>query len=315
MSGLQPHASPRVRWAWARTALAAVGAALSLGCAAVEHGLAASDYAGQALSTRSPRGAARLRDEARFDKSIAAYLTEHGKPDFLYIVDRQKLYLFWVESDRATKFDRVLMEASQAQELGRIPGSLMKWLPQQAQQNLHAKRQREQRHAQTRAKRSRAEQARSAPRQTAPGALAPGGAYLNAFEPEELVQRMREPLTAADPGVAGWRRARLRGGGVMWSAEAGRTRYEVSSRRIAFTTPISSSGGHLPGSARLAIQRLNNAIFAARAERVSQLAIELAERAAADRSGRTQFQKRVAGRTLRIGRLTGQGVFSYSIHP
>ena len=41
----------------------------------------------------------------------------------------------------------------------------------------------------------------------------------------------------------------------------------------------------------------------------------LAERTVSDRSGRTSFAQRVAGRTVRIGRRVDSGVFIYSIHP
>jgi len=280
----------------------------------MEHKLSASDFAGEAISTRNSRGAGRLRDEARFDKSVAAYVDEHGKPDYVYLVDHQKLYLFWIEADRATKFDRVLLEASEVHELGRIPGSLMKFLPAEARRSLEVRRARAQRSAQVRARQSRAQQARRAPARV-PGSRAPDGTYLGGFEPSVLVERMREPVTAADPGVEGWRRATLRGGGAVWSAEAGRTRYQVTEGSVAVTMPISTSRGSLPGSARVAIQRVNDAIFAARSEAVTRVALEMAEKAAADRSGRTQFRKRVAGRTLRIGRLADRGVFSYSVHP
>ena len=85
--------------------------------------------------------------------------------------------------------------------------------------------------------------------------------------------------------------------------------------RVALTVSVPASRSDLPGSARLAIERLNDAIFAAKAEAVTDQMMNLAERAVADRSGRTSFAQRVAGRTVRIGRRSDTGVFVYSIHP
>jgi hypothetical protein len=107
----------------------------------------------------------------------------------------------------------------------------------------------------------------------------------------------------------------LRGGKVAYVANVGRTQYEVRDERVAFTVFISASRGQLPGSARLAIKRVNDAIFAAKADAVTQQMMTLAEKAAADRTGRTTFSRRVAGRTIRLGRRLGDGVFAYSIHP
>ena len=89
----------------------------------------------------------------------------------------------------------------------------------------------------------------------------------------------------------------------------------TSPERVAFTVSVSASRGDLPGSARLAIGRVNDAIFAAKADAVTNQMTELAERTVADRSGRTSFAQRVAGRTIRIGRRADTGVFVYSIHP
>lgn len=306
-----------------RTACAALALALVAGlpfaglagCAAIDHGLRARDFAGEALSPHTARGAERLRAEMDVDASVARYVAEHGRPDYLYVVDRQRLYLFYVERDGAAKFERVLVEASTVEELGRIPGSLMKHLPAEARARLERQRSVEQRRAQARAKRSKAEQARRGPSRSGPASRAPGGTTIGGFDAREIVARMRTPVTAADPGVSDWSQGRLRSGGEAWSGRAGRARYEVSAERVAFTTPISASRKQLPGSARVAIQRINAAIFAHRAEAVTQRALEMAERAAADRTGRTRFEQRVAGRTIRIGRLGSQGVFAYSVHP
>jgi len=288
---------------------------LALGCAAIEHGYQAKQYAGEPLSPQSGRGAQRFRAEVALDKTIAAYVAEHGRPDYFYIVDREKLYFFYTKTDSAAMFERILIEGSQVTELGRIPGSLLKLLPKQTREQIETRRATEQRRAQGNARRARTRIARSKPRSPGPAAIAPSGAYIGGFDASEIVARMRSPLTAADPGVPDWRESRLQGGVLAYTAKVGRTQYEVADGRVAFTVYLSASRGELPASARLAIQRVNSAIFAAKADAVTQQMVALAERAVADRSGRTNFAERVAGRTIRVGRRVDAGVFAYSIHP
>jgi hypothetical protein len=287
---------------------------LALGCAAIDHGYKAQQYAGVPLSPAKGRGAERWPDELKQDETLASYVGQHGRPDFFYIVDRQKLYVFYTDTDQAAMFERVLMEPSQLTELGRIPGSLLKLLPDATRQQVEARRANEQRRAQTQARHTRAKIARSSGRSASPAALAPGGAYIGGFEVSEIVARMRAPRTAADPGVADWHESRVRGG-AAYTARVGHTQYEVSPDRIACTVGLPASRADLPGSARLAIGRVNDAIFAAKADAVTDQMMGLAERAAADRTGRTTFAQRVAGRTIRIGRRVDTGVFVYSIHP
>ncbi len=289
--------------------------AFALGCAAVEHGYKAQQYAGVPLSPTKGRGAERWKAELQIDETLANYVSEHGQPDYFYIVDRQKLYLFYAGTDDAAMFERVLMEPSQVTELGRIPGSLLKLLPAQTQQQVESRRVSAQRKAQAKTRQAHAQIARRAPRKaSAAAAIAPGGNYIGGFEVDEIVARMRAPRTAADPGVPDWRESRVRGG-TAYTAQVGRTQYEVGPERVAFTAYLSASRADLPGSARLAMERLNDAIFAAKAEAVTNQMMDLAERAVADRSGRTSFAQRVAGRTIRIGRRVDTGVFVYSIHP
>jgi hypothetical protein len=299
-----------------RTACA-LALGLVLGCAAFDHGYKAQQYAGVPLSPTNGRGAERWPDEVKLDETLASYVAAHGQPDFFYIVDRQKLYVFYTGTDKAAMFERVLMEPSQLTELGRIPGSLLKMLPEATRKQVEARRAGEQRRAQTTARHTRARIARSAGRAAAhgsPAAIPPDGGYIGGFEVTEIVARMRAPRTAADPGVADWHESRARGG-VIYTAQVGRTQYEVSPERVAFTVSVSASRADLPGSARLAIGRVNDAIFAAKADAVTNQMTDLAERAVADRSGRTSFAQRVAGRTIRIGRRVDTGVFVYSIHP
>ena len=133
-------------------------------------------------------------------------------------------------------FERVLMEPSQVTELGRIPGSLLKLLPAETQKQVEARRASEQRRAQAKTRRAHAQIARSGAAQasSAAAAIAPGGNYIGGFEVDEIVARMRAPRTAADPGVPDWRASRVRGG-TAYTAQVGRTQYEVGPERVAFT--------------------------------------------------------------------------------
>src|SRR5258706_52824 len=108
-------------------------ATVALGCAAVEHGYKAQEYAGVPLQPSKGRGAERFAAELQMDETLASYVSEHGRPDYYYIVDRQKLYFFYTGSDGAAMFERILMEPSQVTDLGRIPGSLLKMLPEATQ--------------------------------------------------------------------------------------------------------------------------------------------------------------------------------------
>ncbi len=293
----------------------ACGLALALGCASVEHGYNAQQYAGVPLAPTKGRGAERFRAELEHDETLASYVAEHGRPDYFYIIDRQKLYFFYTATDQAAMFERILMEPSQVTELGRIPGSLLKMLPEPTRKQVEARRASAQRRAQTQARHAQGKIDRSAPRRAgSAAAIAPGGNYIGGFEVAQIVARMRAPRTAADPGVSDWRESRVRGG-VAYTARVGRTNYEVGPERVAFTTAVPGSRAELPGSARLAMERINDAIFAAKAQAVTDQMMALAERAVADRSGSTSFSKRVAGRTIRIGRRVDAGVFAYSIHP
>ena len=106
-----------------------IASALAIGCAAVEHGYKAQQYAGVPLAPTKGRGGERWKAELQLDETLAGYVAEHGRPDYFYIVDRQKLYLFYTGTDKAAMFERILMEPSHVTELGRIPGSLLKLLP------------------------------------------------------------------------------------------------------------------------------------------------------------------------------------------
>ena len=87
---------------------------LALGCAAIDHGYKAQQYAGVPLQPTQGRGAERFPAELAMDETLARYVAEHGRPDYFYIVDRQKLYFFYVQSDSAAMFERVSSDPSES---------------------------------------------------------------------------------------------------------------------------------------------------------------------------------------------------------
>ena len=309
----------RTRRVLARALRAGLLLAFALGCASIDHSYKAQQYAGVPLSPSQGRGAERFPAELAMDETLARYVGEHGRPDYFYIVDRQKLYLFYTQTDAAAMFERVLTEPSQLTELGRIPGSLLKLLPDATRKQIEARRSGDARKAQAQVRQKKAKVARDTARggsSSSPAAIAPGGHYIGGFDASEIVARMSAPLTAADPGVRDWHESRVNGGNASaYTAKVGRTQYEVRPDRVAFTIYLSASRAELPGSARLAIERVNGAIFAAKARAVTDQVMALAERSVADRSGRTSFSQRMAGRTVKVGRRVDAGVFTYSVHP
>jgi hypothetical protein len=292
-------------------------ACLVLACTAIEHGYETANYANRALATRGVDGAHRLQAEADLDGTVRNWIRDHGRPEYLYVVGRQKLYFFYTERDEAVMFEREFIARSKATELGRIPGHLLRNLPPKERERLVARRNRATRTAKARARARRSRARAVPPSRSAPAARAPGasGAYMSTFDLEEIVQRLRPPLTAADPGVRGWREGRLSDGRRRFTARAAGVRYEVRPDRISAVADMSAKTRHLSAAARLAVTRVNAAIFGVRADAVSDATLPLAEQVSKDRSGRTRFARRIQGRTVQITRVPARGTFVYSIHP
>jgi len=288
--------------------IAAGLAAVALGCAAVEHARDTQAYVGRTLAAGHGDGAARLAAEARLDATLRDYLAEHGRPDYLRVMGRQKVYLFYTRSDAAVMFERELA-TSRVTELGRIPGSMLELLPPAEARRISTQRAEQGRRAKARAR----AQARARP---APAAPSPGaGSYFGAFDAKQIVERMTPPMTAADPGVRSWRQSRTANGTRSFAAKVGGTQYEVRPDRVVMSSAIAAKRRSLPTSARLGVTRVNQAIFAQRADSITDAVIPLAERVSKDPSGRTRFDKRIAGRTVRIARDPRRGQLVYSVHP
>jgi hypothetical protein len=286
--------------------IAAGVAAAALGCAAVEHARDTQAYVGRTLAAGHGDGAARLAAEARLDPALRDYLAEHGRPDYLRVMGRQKVYLFYTRSDAAVMFERELA-TSRVTELGRIPGSMLELLPPAEARRISAQRAERGRREKARAR----AQARPAPAAPSPSA----GTYFGTFDAKQIVERMTPPMTAADPGVRSWRQGRTANGTRSFAAKVGGTQYEVRPDRVVMSSAIAAKRRSLPTSARLGVTRINQAIFAQRAEAITDAVIPLAERVSEDPSGRTRFDKRIAGRTVRIARDPRRGRLVYSVHP
>jgi hypothetical protein len=288
--------------------VAAVLMGTLLGCATIEHSMSISEVAGRTLSTRGGDGAARLQAEMEVDATLRDFVAGNGRPDYLHVVDRMGLYFFYVREDRAVKFERELIPPSTVRDLGRIPGSLFKLLPKRDVDSLVARREVEQRQHEARAA------AKPRRRRAAPAARDPSG-FLSRFDVREITGRMREPLTAADPGVSGWRNVRFSDGVSGSTAKRGGTRYEVRPDRLVVAMSISSARKTPPPQARLEVMRVNSAVFGAHAKAVTEHTMKLMTGVASDRTGRSPAAQRIRGRMVRIDRVPQTGQIVYVVRP
>ena len=277
------------------------------GCAAWDHAMQARDVAGRPLDVRSAEGRQRLDMEASFDASVAEFLARESKPDYLFVESRARLYFFYVKSDRVVMFERDLQE-SQVSDLGRIPGSLLRKLPDAVRQQLIARRK-------AASKRAKVAHARRAQAQPVPAKAASGGAYFGAFDVEALADRMRDQPTAADPGVRTWKRSTLPDGRRRLFAKKAGNRYEVRPDSASVAGNAGPKTRSLPRSLRLGIARVNRAVFQNKAEAVSRAVLPYVKKVLADPSGRTRVTRRVEGRTVKIERRPADGIVIYSLHP
>jgi hypothetical protein len=308
VTGRRTHPG-RLRRVWRCAPVFALAAGLAA-CATLEHNMSVGEVAGRTLPTHRGEGAERLRAEMEMDVTLKDFVAANGRPEYLHVVDRMSLYFFYVQDDRAVKFERDLLPPSTAQDLGRIPGTLIKMLPKKDVEAIQARRAVvQQRHEVAETARMRA-----SPRKV-PAARASGGGYVGNFDVVEIVERLRPPLTAADRGVTGWRTVTFADGVKGSQAKAGANRWEVRSDRIVLAMPLASSRSKPPPGARIEIGRANGAVFGAHAEAVTAHVMDLVARVAADRSGKTPAAQRIRGRLVRIDRVPSDGTLVYSVRP
>lgn len=297
-------------------ALVAASILVAAGCGPLEHARTVDEYARRSLSTQSASGTKRLQIESDYDGSVRDFIERHGRPDYLYVADRNRLYLYYTPQDMAAIIIRDLLPPGKVTKMGRIPGSLLTLLPPREIDRILTRRairkeQRERRVAATR--RGRADRSRPPPAAPLPTPREDGWSSRG-FDVDAIVARLRVPMSAADPGVSGWRRGGSVGGTAVRTARSGNTRYEVLPDRVTVAIAIANRSVGTPPRLRVACVRINNAIFGTRASGVSGAVEPLVERVSRDPSGRTRILRRIAGRTVNVKRIPGQGLLVYSVH-
>ena len=272
--------------------------------------MSVAQVAGRTLPTRGAEGAERLRAETEIDVTLRDFVDANGRPDYIHVIDRMSLYFFYTADDRAVKFERDLLPPSTTQDLGRIPGTLLKLLPRREVEEIQARRAT----VQERHEVAETARLRASPR-TMPAARSASGAYVSRFDVVEIVERLRPPLTAADPGINGWRSVKFADGVSGSHAKVGSTRWEVRADRIVVAMPIAATRTTPPPQVRIEVLRANGAVFGAHAEAVTDHVMGLIARVAADRSGRTPAAQRIRGRQVRIDRVPATGMLVYAVRP
>ncbi len=290
----------------------AVAAVVALACKTVEHGLTIEAYAKRPLAIESEDGARRFAMESAFDPTVRAFSASHGKPDYLYVEDRQSLYFFYTSTDSAAVFRRDFIARSEVKSFGQIPGNLLKLLPAASRERVLASRARRT----AKALRGTGQRRRRARGPAALALSADGTGWSRRhFEVAAIISRLRTAITAADEGISGWRRVPGPDGVEQRRAESDGIRFEVRPDSVTAMTAIASGPSATPLRARRAYTRINRAVFGTRAQHVNQIVASLAERVSRDPSGKTRIAQRIAGRTVRIHRLPSGGWWVYSVHP
>jgi hypothetical protein len=285
------------------------GALLLFGCGTIQHGRATADIEGRTLATGSSLGSERLTSEIDYDRTVRATVRAHGRPEYLHVVDRDTLYLFFTELNRVVMIQRNLIPPGVVSEYAPIPGHFLKLLPKAEIARNQARRQ---------ARRTKRLAARQTARAAAPpAARKPASANtartLNRFDVEMLIQRFRTPISAADPGVQGWRFGKLADGSRSAFARTGDAEYRISSNSVLIASRIGANSRKTPAGLRLGYYRVNRVVFGTRAHAISDKVARIVASVANDPSGRTRVAKRVAGRTVRITRDTAKGLLIYRV--
>jgi hypothetical protein len=310
----------RARTRSARCIGALLAAALTLcGCKSLGLGYSAAEVAGTSLSTATPAGEQRLQIETEYDSAIQELISRLGRPEYLHVIDRENLYLFYTELDRVAVVTRFVLPPGDVQIFERTPGYILKLLPQPALDGILARRETRDRakRAEARVKRLASEPVAPKRGQSPPAARAADagqtGVRFSDFDPKLIVDRLRSPLSAADPGVSGWRHAQLVDGTPKRIATAGSVRYQVGTDTVSVATPIAPSVRTTSPSARHGVYRLNQAVFGTRGHAVDEHMNPLVAQVVSDPTGKTRVVRRVAGRTVSVSRDPKRGFLIYAI--
>lgn len=298
-----PRCSTR-RW----TAIAAA-ALLLCGCETIEHGRATGEVAGRTLATGGTPGAERLQVEIDYDTAVMETVREHGRPEYLRVADRDNLLLYYTALDRVVQVRRNMIPPGVATEFAPIPGYLLKLLPKQEIERNQARRRAQRARRPTARRRSKAA---APPAARAPAATATGRT-LNRFDIDKLVERFRKPISAADPGLGGWRKVSLSDGSRAALARSGKTEFRIQSNTVTVASPIGTSSRKTPSGLKTGYYRVNRAVFGTKSHAISRKVAPIVASVAGDPSGRTRVARRVAGRVVRIYRDTGRGLIVYRV--
>ncbi len=292
-----------------RIAALLASALLFCSCGTIQHGRATADIAGRTLPTARAPGSERLASEIDYDRSVRQTVRKHGRPEYLHVVDRDTLYLYFTELNRVVMIQRNLIPPGVVSEYSPIPGHFLKLLPEAEIARNQARRQasKTKRRATRRSERSAAPPAARQPTSDDTART------LSRFDIERLIQRFRKPISAADPGVQGWRMRKLANGSRSAFARTGGAEYRISSNSVSISSRIGANPRKTPAELRLGYYRVNRVIFGTRAHAISDLVAPIVASVARDPSGRTRAAKRIAGRTVRIVRDTANGLLIYRV--
>jgi hypothetical protein len=213
----------------------------------------------------------------------------NGPPALVHAVSRDEVYLFYPDADRVVLVRREGIPPGTAKTLAPIPGHFFRLLPEATVRMLSARRDAAKRRAHR----------RPSPRRAAPAAAAPDPAVrLADFDVAKLVARLRAPLSAADPGVGGWRQVRLADGRAGAVARHANVEYRVEPAGVRAAIPV--AGGGAEQRAGIAAARVNRAVFGTRAGAVSTRVKPWLAEVAASRHRGARVARRVEGRTVQI---------------
>lgn len=76
------------------------------GCAAHRHGGSQIDFEGFVVPVDSRPGAIRLQVEMDYDSTINGFVLGKGKPDYIFVVDRNTVKLIYTKSNEVATFVR-----------------------------------------------------------------------------------------------------------------------------------------------------------------------------------------------------------------
>jgi len=306
---LRPFHGSMVQAAF-QAAVFAIAASLLGACSAIEHGYRTGEVAGRTLPMNSMAAEERLQMEIEYDSAIGELIASDGRPKYLHVLDRDHLYLFYLDEDRVAIVTRGGKPPGDVSRKSPIPGHFFRLLPAKETERIQAARA-AYKAAHPAAPRSK--RTHSVPASPKP---APSAAVLQftGFDLKTLIARFRRPMSAADAGISGWREVALADGSRSGVARAGPTEFQIRPAFVSAATSQARSSRRTSNAVRTSYVRVNRAVFGTRAHSISEGVAALVDKVARDPSGRTRIERRIAGRTVRIARDPQRGLLIYQVH-